>query len=44
MDIDATAHVFVSDLEDLTLDDDDRHHLGRVLRPRPDVASAVAGD
>ena len=29
---DAAAHVFVSDLEALDLDDDDRHHLSRVLR------------
>lgn len=30
-----TAHVFVGDIEAPELDDDDRHHLERVLRLRP---------
>lgn len=30
----ASAHVFVADLDGPELDDDDRHHLGRVLRLR----------
>jgi 16S rRNA (uracil1498-N3)-methyltransferase len=32
---DGKAHVFVDDLETLAIDDDDQHHLDRVLRLRP---------
>jgi 16S rRNA (uracil1498-N3)-methyltransferase len=35
MQLDAAAHVFVDDLESLSLDADDAHHLERVLRLRP---------
>ena len=33
-----TAHVFVADLDELELAEDDRHHLTRVLRLRPGEA------
>jgi 16S rRNA (uracil1498-N3)-methyltransferase len=40
----AAAHVFVADLGSPDLDDDDRHHLTRVLRLRPgDVVTASDG-
>ncbi len=35
---DTAAHVFVADLETLVLDSESAHHLGRVLRLRPDEA------
>jgi 16S rRNA (uracil1498-N3)-methyltransferase len=40
----AAAHVFVDDLDDLTLDDDDAHHLRRALRLRSgEVVTASDG-
>lgn len=39
----AAAHVFVDDLEDPSLGEDDRHHLGRVLRLR-DGETVTASD
>ena len=38
----SAAHVFVADLDAPLLDDDDRHHLERVLRLRPGQAVTVA--
>ena len=38
----SAAHVFVADLDAPLLDDDDRHHLERVLRLRPGEALTVA--
>lgn len=38
----AAAHVFVADVADPVLDDDDRHHLERVLRLRAGEAVTVA--
>lgn len=38
----AAAHAFVADLGDPVLDDDDRHHLERVLRLRPGQDVTVA--
>jgi 16S rRNA (uracil1498-N3)-methyltransferase len=35
VDTSAKAHAFVADLDAPELDEDDRHHLGRVLRLRP---------
>jgi 16S rRNA (uracil1498-N3)-methyltransferase len=37
----AAAHVFVTSVDAPALDDDDRHHLERVLRLRPGVAITV---
>ncbi len=42
MDTHAKAHAFVSDLDEPHLDDEDRHHLARVLRLRPGDAVTVS--
>jgi 16S rRNA (uracil1498-N3)-methyltransferase len=45
VDTHAKAHAFVSDLDSPRLDEDDRHHLARVLRLRPgDIVTACDGD
>jgi 16S rRNA (uracil1498-N3)-methyltransferase len=42
VDRSAKAHAFVADLDAPELDDDDRHHLARVLRIRPGDAITVS--
>jgi 16S rRNA (uracil1498-N3)-methyltransferase len=42
VDIDANAHAFVADLETPELEDEDRHHLARVLRLRADEPITVS--
>jgi 16S rRNA (uracil1498-N3)-methyltransferase len=43
--VDSAAHVFVTDLEEPVLGDDDAHHLGRVLRLRDgEVVTASDGE
>jgi 16S rRNA (uracil1498-N3)-methyltransferase len=40
--VDSAAHVFVADLEQPDLDEDDRHHLARVLRLRAGEAVSAS--
>jgi 16S rRNA (uracil1498-N3)-methyltransferase len=45
VDTHAKAHAFVSDLDHPQLDDEDQHHLARVLRLRPgDIVTVSDGD